>query len=212
MQQMAKLCALNVVGALYERLGRMMNTYEETTQVLFKYMKSADSQVRVEIVQTFEKILIGLGQQATGQSSVHKDIYKQLKQLCQDRVLTVRCASIRCMCELVKHSTFLYSSPSSLLTSNSGAGNGNSSNFNANSAAAASSIISSASSVVPHELEANIQLGFKALDGSNYDVRCNVAVYLAQLIFYSISQLQQQQMQLQQQLQMANASVMATGI
>ena len=71
MQQLAKLCALNVIAALYEKLGRMMNTHEETVNVLFKYMKSADSQVRIEIVQTFEKILYGLGQQQTNQS-LHK--------------------------------------------------------------------------------------------------------------------------------------------
>jgi hypothetical protein len=110
LHQMSKLCALNVIGALYEKLGRMMmpSSYEETVQVLFKYMKSADSQVRIEIVQTFEKILYGL--QQTGQS-IHKEVYKQLKQLCQDRVLAVRCASIKCLCEMVKHSVFLYSSP-----------------------------------------------------------------------------------------------------
>jgi hypothetical protein len=77
MQQMSKLCALNVIGALYEKLGRMVGTsYEETVQVLVKYMKSADSSVRIEIIQTFEKILFGLG---TAGQSVHKDIYKQLK-------------------------------------------------------------------------------------------------------------------------------------
>jgi len=107
---------------------------------------------------------------------------------------------------MIKHSTFLYSSPSSagLLSSSSNSTNSS----NASNAAAA--LILNASAVVPHELEANIQLGFKALDNSNYDVRCNVAVYLAQLIFYSITQLQQQQLQLQQQQQMANASIMAT--
>ncbi len=134
-----------------------------------------------------------------------------MKSLCQDRVLAVRCASIKCLCEMVKHSTFLYSSPSSTASiSSSGAGIGGNSS-NANSAATSAALILNASANVPHELEANIQLGFKALDNSSYDVRCNVAVYLAQLIFYSISQLQQQQLQLQQQQQMANASVMATG-
>jgi hypothetical protein len=133
-----------------------------------------------------------------------------LKSLCQDRVLAVRCASIKCLCEMVKHSTFLYSSPSTVSISSSGAGIGGNSS-NANSAATSAALILNASASVPHELEANIQLGFKALDNSSYDVRCNVAVYLAQLIFYSISQLQQQQLQLQQQQQMANASVMATG-
>ena len=206
MQQMAKLCALNVIGAVYEKLGRMMipSSYEDTIQVLFKYIKSADSQVRIEIVQTFEKILYGLGQQQTGQS-IHKDIYKQLKQLCQDRVLAVRCASVKCLCEMVKHSTFLYSPPNSALN------NAGSNGSNGGNSLTASSIILNASASVPHELEANIQLGFKALDNSNYDVRCNVAVYLAQLIFYSITQLQQQQLHLQQQQQMANASVMGSG-
>lgn len=62
MNQMAKLCALNVIGSLYEKLGRMVGySCEETVQVLLKYMKSADSQVRIEIIQTFEKILFGLG-------------------------------------------------------------------------------------------------------------------------------------------------------
>ena len=151
-------------------------------------------------MQTLEKILYGLGHQLTGQS-VHKDIYKQLKQLCQDRVLAVRCASIKCLCEMVKHSTFMYSPPN----------NGSSGNNGSAASNAAASILN-ASASVPHELEANIQLGFKALDASNYDVRCSVAVYLAQLIFYSITQLQQQQLHLQQQQQMANASVMGSGM
>ena len=187
MQQMAKLCALSVIGALYEKLGRMVPSYDETVQILLKYLKSADSQVRIEIVQTFEKIIYGLG---TAGQSLHKDIYKQLKQLVQDRVLAVRCASIKCLCEMIKHSTFLYS-PSSASASSSAAGS------------------SSATSSVAHELETNVQLGFKALDNSNYDVRCCVAIYLAQLVYYSINQLQQQQLILQQQQQMANASVLA---
>ena len=196
MQQMAKLCALNVIGALYEKIGRMVGTsYEETVQVLLKYMKSADSQVRIEIINTFEKILFGLG---TAGQSIHKDIYKQLKELMLDRVLAVRCASVRCLSEMMKHSTFLFSSPSSSSSSSS------------ISASAASNspvtpIISSPS--VSHELENNVKLCLKALDGSNYDVRCGVASYLAQLIFYSVNQLQKQQIMLQQQQQMANAAV-----
>ena len=110
---------------------------------------------------------------------------------------------------MIKHSVFLYSSPSlAALVSSSGA---SSTGSNATSAAASATLILNASSTVSHELESNIQLGFKALDNSNYDVRCNVSVYLAQLIFYSISQLQQQQLQLQQQQQMANASIMSAG-
>jgi hypothetical protein len=58
------------------------------------------------------------------------------------------------------------------------------------------------------ELEASIQLGFKALDSSsNYDVRIGVAAYLAQLVYHAIVLLQRLQAQLHQQLQLANASV-----
>ena len=186
LQQMAKLCALNVIGALYEKLGRMVgSSYEETVQVLLKYMKSADSLVRIEIVQTFEKILFGLG---TAGQSIHKDIYKNIKkQMMQDRVQAVRCACIKCLCEMIKHSTFLY-----LPT-----------NYSSTNFAAMSSNVSS-------ELETNIQLGFKMLDGSNYDIRCNVATYLAQLIYYSLSHLQKQQLQLQQQQQAAAAAAANT--
>jgi HEAT repeat-containing protein 5 len=193
MQQMAKLCALSCIGAIYEKLGRMVGkSYEDTVQILLKYMKSADSQIRVEIVQTFEKILCGLG---TAGQSAHKDIYKQLKQLVTDRAPVVRCASIKCLCEMVKYSTFMYSS-----ASNSGSGS-SSSSLSASTTAAVTSASAS------HELDTNVQLGYKALDNSNYDLRCAVSVYLAQLLFYSINQLQQQQLYLQQQQQMANASI-----
>jgi HEAT repeat-containing protein 5 len=194
MQQMAKLCALNCIGAIYEKLGRMVGkSYEDTVQILLKYMKSADSQIRVEIVQTFEKILCGLG---TAGQSVHKDIYNKLKQLVTDRAPVVRCASIKCLCEMIKYSTFMYSSASS------GAGGSSNSSFSALSATSAP-VSASAS----HELDTNVQLGYKALDNSNYDLRCAVSIYLAQLLFYSINKLQQQQIYLQQQQQMANASI-----
>lgn len=194
--RMAKLCALNVLGSLYERLGRMVGTsYEETVQILLKYLKSADSQVRIEIVHTFEKILFGLGSAAGHQ--IHKSIYKQLKQLALDKVLDVRSSSIKCLCEMIKHSTFLYL-PSNMSVSASSASGTQSNTQN---------IFSSNSSLVSNELETNINLGFKALDGSNYDVRCNVAIYMAQLIYYYINHVQQQQLHLQQQQQLANASV-----
>jgi hypothetical protein len=208
LNQMAKLCALSVLGALYEKLGRMCGaSYEETVQILIKYMKSADSLVRIEIVQTFEKILYGLGTAAA--ASTHKDIYKQLKALVQDRVLEVRYASVKCLCEMMKHSSFLYSS--SQLTSLSASLGSGQATMSANSSASAITINSTVlTSAVCAELEASVQLGFKALDSSsNYDVRICVAAYLAQLDYYSINQLQKQQGQLHQQLQLANASAPA---
>lgn len=106
-----------------------------------------------------------------------------------DRVQAVRCASIKCLCEMIKHSTFLYLSPSSssLSTAQNAANNSNNS--------------------ISHELDSNVKLCFKALDNSNYDVRCSISTYLAQLIFYSISQIQQKHKQLQIQQQMSNASI-----
>ncbi|CAF0928332.1 unnamed protein product [Brachionus calyciflorus] len=156
LNQMAKLCALNCLGELYERLGRTCGTmYEDTIQILIKYMKSAESQVRIEIVQTFEKIITGLG---TAGSNIHRDIYKQLKPLVQDRNLNVRSAVIKCLCEMIKHCTFFYL-PSNLNNLNLG---------------------------VSNELESSVQLGLKGLDNSNFDVRIQISIYLAQLIYYSI--------------------------
>jgi hypothetical protein len=72
LNQLAKLCALGTLGALYERLGRMCGAaFEDTVNILIRYMKSADSLVRIEIVHTFEKILCGLGTGA-GAATVHK--------------------------------------------------------------------------------------------------------------------------------------------
>ena len=161
---------------------------------------SADAQFKIEILETIEKMIYGLG--SAGQST-HKEIYKQLKTLVsQERLLAVRCAAIKCLCEMSKHSTFLYTaalSSSSQSTAASAA---------PSDAAAAAQIVDVATQVCS-ELATNVQLGFKALDNSNYDVRVCVSVYLAQLIYYSLMQLQQQQIILQQQQQMAN--VLASG-
>lgn len=156
-QQMAKLCSLACLRKLYQQLGRTCGTmYQDTCQILFKCMKSAESQLRIEIVHTFEAIVTGL---ASAGSTVHKDIFKQTKALFQDRNMNVRSAAIKCLCQMIKHCSFLYM-PSNLGTpSNSG---------------------------VSNELESSVQLGFKALDNSNFDVRIQTSIYLAQLIYYSI--------------------------
>jgi hypothetical protein len=42
---------------MYEKLGRMMGrSYEETVQILIKSLKSAESQTRIEIMLTLEKV------------------------------------------------------------------------------------------------------------------------------------------------------------
>jgi len=49
--------AICCVGYMYEKLGRMMGrSYEETVQILCKALKSAESQTRMEIMLTFEKV------------------------------------------------------------------------------------------------------------------------------------------------------------
>lgn len=42
---------------MYEKLGRMMGrSYEETVQILIKSLRSAESQMRIEIIHTLEKV------------------------------------------------------------------------------------------------------------------------------------------------------------
>ncbi|RNA33832.1 HEAT repeat-containing 5B-like isoform X1 [Brachionus plicatilis] len=157
LQQMAKLCSLACLNKLYEQLGRTCGTmYQDTCQILFKCMKSAESQLRIEIVHTYEAIITGL---ASAGATSHKDIFKQLKPLCQDRNMNVRSAAIKSLSQMIKHCSFLYVSSSSSAPSGSG---------------------------VSNELESSVQLGLKALDGSNFDVRIQTSVYLAQLVYYAI--------------------------
>lgn len=42
---------------MYEKLGRMMGrSYEDTVQILNKALRNAESQTRIEIMLTFEKV------------------------------------------------------------------------------------------------------------------------------------------------------------
>ena len=42
---------------MYEKLGRMMGrSYEETVQILNKALRNAESQTRIEVMLTFEKV------------------------------------------------------------------------------------------------------------------------------------------------------------
>lgn len=43
---------------MYKNLGRMMGrSYEETVYILIKCLKNAESQMRVEIIRTLEKVI-----------------------------------------------------------------------------------------------------------------------------------------------------------
>lgn len=49
--------AICCIGAMYEKLGRMMGrSYEETVQILIKCLRNAESQTRIEIMITLEKV------------------------------------------------------------------------------------------------------------------------------------------------------------
>jgi hypothetical protein len=55
---------------MYEKLGRMMGrSYEESVQILVKTIKNSESQTRIEIINTFEKVPIFFFENATGFSS-----------------------------------------------------------------------------------------------------------------------------------------------
>lgn len=91
---------------MYEKLGRMMGrSYEETVQILIKSLKSAESQMRIEIMVTLEKVCNGMD---TAISNVHKEIYKATKYCLTDRVMPVRVAAAKCLLEMMNHAPFLY--------------------------------------------------------------------------------------------------------
>ncbi|XP_037925116.1 HEAT repeat-containing protein 5B isoform X5 [Hermetia illucens] len=101
-----KLAAICVLGCMYEKLGRMMGrSYEETVQILLRSLRSAESQTRIEIMITLEKVCAGMG---TAISNVHKDIFKATKHCLTDRVMAVRVAAAKCLLEMINHAPFLY--------------------------------------------------------------------------------------------------------
>ncbi|XP_034252934.1 HEAT repeat-containing protein 5B isoform X2 [Thrips palmi] len=101
-----RLAAICCVGYMYEKLGRMMGrSYEETVQILVKSLRNAESQTRIEIMITLEKVCCGMG---TAISNVHKEIYKAAKLCLTDRVMAVRCAAAKCLLEMLNHAPFLY--------------------------------------------------------------------------------------------------------
>ncbi|XP_045454840.1 HEAT repeat-containing protein 5B [Melitaea cinxia] len=57
-----RLAAICCLGSMYEKLGRMMGrSYEETVTTLVRSMKSSESQTRLEIMNTLDKICVGMG-------------------------------------------------------------------------------------------------------------------------------------------------------
>ncbi|XP_022085919.1 HEAT repeat-containing protein 5B-like [Acanthaster planci] len=136
----SRLAAVAVLGAMYEKLGRMMgSSFPETIQGLLKALKNAESTGRCEIMLCLQRIVKGLGSAAQG---YHRDIYKAVRTALLDRSMAVRCAAAKCMLELVKEGNFLHTT----------------------------------------ELENMVSTCFRALDGSNYDVRSAVSKLLGVLL------------------------------
>lgn len=101
-----RLAAICCVGTMYEKLGRMMGrSYEETVQILVKSLRNAESQTRIEIMLTLEKVCAGMGSAAC---NIHKDVYKAARPCLIDRNMAVRCAASKCLLELLKHAPFLH--------------------------------------------------------------------------------------------------------
>ncbi|XP_014295577.1 HEAT repeat-containing protein 5B isoform X2 [Microplitis demolitor] len=101
-----KLAAICCVGAMYEKLGRMMGrSYEETVQILIKSLRSAESQARIEIMHTLEKVCAGMGSAII---NVHKEISKVARNYLIDRSMAVRCSAAKCLLEMLNHAPFLY--------------------------------------------------------------------------------------------------------
>lgn len=100
---------------MYEKLGRMMGrSYEETVHILIRSLRNAESQTRIEIMLTLEKVCAGMGNAIT---NVHKDIYKAARHCLIDRVMAVRCAATRCLLEMLNHAPFLYTTELETLAS-----------------------------------------------------------------------------------------------
>lgn len=85
---------------MYENLGRMVGrSYEESYNIMSKWIKSAESSSRAEILNTLSKMVHGLGSAAY---SIHRDLYKMIsKAYLTDRVMNVRMAAATCLLDLV---------------------------------------------------------------------------------------------------------------
>ncbi|XP_038207132.1 HEAT repeat-containing protein 5B isoform X1 [Zerene cesonia] len=87
-----RLAAICCLGSMYEKLGRMMGrSYEETVSTLVRSLKSAESQTRLEIMITLEKICVGMG---TAAGNVLREVSRAARAaLLNERSPPVRAAA-----------------------------------------------------------------------------------------------------------------------
>ncbi|XP_053553906.1 HEAT repeat-containing protein 5A [Bombina bombina] len=111
----SKLAAVACLGALYQKLGRLLgSTYSDTVTNLLKVLKSAESQGRSEIMLSLERIVTGLGPSA---APCHRDIYKVARSCLTDRSMSVRCATAQCLLALHNEASFMSGSDLESLSS-----------------------------------------------------------------------------------------------
>ncbi|XP_039759726.1 HEAT repeat-containing protein 5B isoform X1 [Pararge aegeria] len=87
-----RLAAICCLGSMYEKLGRMMGrSYEETVTTLVRSMKSAESQTRLEIMTTLDKICVGMG---TAAGAALREVSRAARAaLLNERATPVRAAA-----------------------------------------------------------------------------------------------------------------------
>ncbi|KAG8449620.1 hypothetical protein GDO86_016308 [Hymenochirus boettgeri] len=101
----SKLAAVTCLGALYQKLGRLLgNTFSDTVTNLLKVLRNAESQGRSEIMLSLERIVTGLGSAAI---PCHRDIYKAARSCLTDRSMAVRFAAAQCLLALQKEASFI---------------------------------------------------------------------------------------------------------
>ncbi|KAJ0172296.1 hypothetical protein K1T71_012269 [Dendrolimus kikuchii] len=95
-----RLAAICCLGNMYEKLGRMMGrSYEETVTTLVRSLKSAESQTRLEIMNTLEKICVGMG---TAAPAAVREVSRAARTaLMSDRATPVRAAAAHALRQLL---------------------------------------------------------------------------------------------------------------
>ncbi|XP_018409657.1 PREDICTED: HEAT repeat-containing protein 5A [Nanorana parkeri] len=103
-----KLAAVACLGALYQKLGRLLgSTFSDTVANLLKVLRNAESQGRSEIMMSLERIVAGLGPCA---ASCHRDIYKAARSCLTDRSMLVRYATAQSLLALQNEASFMWTS------------------------------------------------------------------------------------------------------
>ncbi|KAL0868607.1 hypothetical protein ABMA27_008068 [Loxostege sticticalis] len=95
-----RLAAICCLGSMYEKLGRMMGrSYEETVSTLVRSLKSAESQTRLEIMNTLEKICVGMG---TAAGTSLREVSRAARtSLSSERASVVRAAAAHALRRLL---------------------------------------------------------------------------------------------------------------